>query len=414
MGGGRADALGMPFGTRLGYLSGSPRIATIPEAENSGPRSHILSSIKAFREHGMRVLPFIMGDRVPRSWVVTGSQARTPHGSAPRALMVDVVRIALGRHAARQARRALAGEVDWVYERFAAFCAMGRPFQRAGLPWVLETNAPMFYEAKTERQTMLLTSWARKAEIAAYRACDVLVCVTEALKEVVVAEARLDPGKVVVLPNGVDVERFHRATTSVERLHPDFTIVFVGAIFERQGVRLLIDAVNALRAQGLPLRAVIVGDGPSRAAEQEYTHALGLGGVITFTGLVPWERIPGLLAGADLAYSGQLQLPLGRMYHSPLKIYEYLAMELPVVASAFQDAMQLLGDGRCGFLFEPGNGEDLARAIRAAHRIRFQLPAMGAAGRALVQREHSWRSRITTLLASCRRIVPGRTLPGPA
>ncbi len=355
-----------------------------------------------------------MGDRVPRSWVVAGSQARTPHGNLPKALAVDVMRLALAGSAARQARRMLADRVDWVYERFAAFCALGRPFQRAGRPWVLETNAPMFYEAKTERQTMALTGWARRAEMAAYRACDVLVCVTDALKEVVVESAGLAPDKVVVLPNGVDTRRFDRSRTTPQRLHPGFTIGFVGAIFERQGIELLIEALHVMGGEGVALNAVIVGDGPARAAAQARAQQLGLGARVTFTGQVPWEQIPGLLAGCDIAFSGQLQLPLGRMYHSPLKLYEYLAMELPVVASAFQDATTLLGDVRCGFLFSPGDAGDLRRALHAAFNSRARLAVMGAQARLLVQREHSWSSRISQLTDACHRIAHTRPLRRPA
>ncbi len=51
------------------------------------------------------------------------------------------------------------------------------------------------------------------------------------------------------------------------------------------------------------------------------------------------------------------------MYHSPLKLYEYMAMAKPVVASAFEDAQRVIRDRETGFLFQPGDKEDLKRTL---------------------------------------------------
>ncbi|MEL6321350.1 MAG: glycosyltransferase WbuB, partial [Cyanobacteria bacterium J06626_14] len=145
---------------RLGYLSGAPRISTRHDAEISGPRAHILGCLQAKQALGWEVKRFIVGDRLPKS-MVTGKSETTMSGGFAKALVLDAARIALGAKYARQAWHELRNQVDWVYERFAPFQALGMPFKRHGMPWILETHAPLFYEAKTERKTTALTGLAQ-------------------------------------------------------------------------------------------------------------------------------------------------------------------------------------------------------------------------------------------------------------
>lgn len=390
--------------SRLGYLSAAPRISTDPEAEASGPRSHILGFIRTCEALGWEVKPFIVGDRVPREWVIRGSDRVVSKGFL-RALTTDVLRVGLGASNARKAWQELGGQVDWIYERYAAFSALGRPFKRHGIPWILETNAPMFYEAKTERKSMVLTELARQMEVRAYRECDVLVCITEALKELVVEAAGISPDKVIVVPNGVDTDLFDPNRHAPKRQFQGPTVGFVGNLYPRQGVGLLIDALHDLPREGLDWSLTVVGYGPMRDEWETQAREFGLGDRVKFVGQVPWHEVPQYIAGFDLCYTGQTQLPVGKMYHSPLKLYEYMAMAKPVVASAFEDACRAIEDGQTGFLFEPGNVESLKQALLRADRQRERLPEIGQRGREVAVAKHSWRARIGDFSARVEQIL---------
>jgi len=95
-----------------------------------------------------------------------------------------------------------------MYERFAVLQALGWVFKRDGIPWILETSGLYSDEAKTERNSLVLTGVARRLEVFAYGRCDVLVCVSAALKELVVEKTGVDPEKILVVPNGVDAAFF--------------------------------------------------------------------------------------------------------------------------------------------------------------------------------------------------------------
>lgn len=389
---------------RLGYLSGAPRISTRPDAEISGPRAHILGCIRAKEALGWEVKSYIVGDRVPPA-LVTKKSERAMSGGFIRSLVLDLARLALGVKHARQAWRELGTQVDWVYERFAPFQSMGRIFKQHGIPWVLETHAPLFYEAKTERKTTVLSGLAQRLEMQAYRECDALVCVTEALKELIVQESKIPPEKVVVIPNGVDTENFHPERHQPKRLFEGFTLGFVGRLYAWHGLDILLDAIHELRAEGLDLSLVVVGDGLMRTEWEERAKKLGIAANVSFVGQVAWPDVPQYIAGFDVGYTGQIQLQVGKMYHSPLKLYEYMAMAKPVVASAFEDARRTIQDGETGFLFEPGNKEDLKRTLTRAYQVRDELPSMGQQAREITVAEHSWIARVKTMMESLEAII---------
>jgi glycosyltransferase involved in cell wall biosynthesis len=88
-------------------------------------------------------------------------------------------------------------------------------------------------------------------------------------------------------------------------------------------------------------------------------------------------------------------LQIGKMYLSPLKLYEYMAMAKPVVASAFEDAQRVVQEGETGFLFRAGNKDDLKGALfKVYHLPRTVLPDMGRKARKEIVTNHSWTARV--------------------
>jgi glycosyltransferase involved in cell wall biosynthesis len=388
---------------RLGYLSGAPRVSTRPSKESVSPRAHVLGVMGAFQELGWEVKPFIVGDRSPRRWTAEGSQRALSAGPIST-LAADLMRLALGSLNARRAWRELGGEVDWVYERLAVLQSLGWIFKEHGTPWILETNGPLFYEAKAERNAIVLGKVARWLELKAYRECDVLVCISEAVKEIALREANVRPEKIVVMPNGVDTAFFDPGRCDPKRLFTNFTVGFVGTFFPWQALDLVLEAVKDVRAEGLDISLVIVGDGVMREAWEAKTKELGLSAAVVFTGMIPWQAVPQTISGFDVGYSGPVQMGLGGMYHSPLKIYEYMAMAKPVVAAAHEDARRAIRDGETGFLFQGGDKNDLKRALAKAYRSRGELPKMGRKARQEAVTHHSWTARVRTLISEVERI----------
>ena len=389
---------------RLGYLSGAPRVSTRPDAEATGARAHVSGVIGAFKELGWDVQTFIVGDRVPRKWTGKGTQ-KALSSSFSRRLAADIMRIGMSTINAQRAWSEIDG-VDWVYERFASFQMLGKSFQKHGVPWILETNNPLFYEAKkSERKSVALYQVARSLEIKAYKDCNILICITESLKEIIVKEAGISPEKVLVIPNGVDTAFCDPKKYEPKRLFKSFTIGFVGNLYAWAGLELLLEALNELRQDGVDLSLVVVGDGLLRDSLETKVQQLNLSASVAFVGRVPWTEVPQYIAGFDVAYSGQIQLQLGKMYHSPLKLYEYMAMAKPVIASAFEDAQRVIQDGETGFLFQGGNKEELKSALIKAYQSQDRLTEMGCKAREEIVANHSWKNRVSHLISEVERIL---------
>ncbi len=365
----------------------------------------MLGVIRAFEALGWSVNRFIVGDRMPKG-VAGGGSEKALSRSRLRTLAADLARLGLGAFNAFRARRELSGKVDWVYERYAVLQSLGWAFQRDDTPWILETSGLYSDEAKTERNSLVLTGVARRLEIFAYGRCDVLVCVSQPLKELVVRKIGVREDKILVVPNGVDAAFFDPSVHEPRRLFEGFTIGFVGSLLAWQGLDHLLRAVAELRTEGLPIHVAVVGDGPARGEWEGLARELGiLGKAVRFVGRAPLDEVPGCIAGFDAGFSGQQGMKIGSMYHSPLKLYEYLSMGKPIIATAYDDARNLVRDTGAGFLFQPGEAEDLKQALREAYGARETFPEAGWRAREEVLRLHSWEARLGDMIPKVEEIL---------
>jgi starch synthase len=216
--------------------------------------------------------------------------------------------------------------------------------------------------------------------------------------------------QIVELEWGADTERFGRAAVgSPPWLRQPGTIdcVFAGAFRAWHGAIQLVEAIRLLHAQGhTSFRAVLIGDGPERpAAERAASGSAG----IMFTGSVPHERMPAALAAADVGVAPfdvaqHSPLTLG-FYWSPLKIFEYMASGLPVVAPAIPRLQSLVAHGAEGILYEPATPQALADALSGLEDAA-RRSSMGAAARERAVREYSWQAHCRVLSAAIERLMP--------
>jgi glycosyltransferase involved in cell wall biosynthesis len=155
------------------------------------------------------------------------------------------------------------------------------------------------------------------------------VCVSEAVADFSIREARLPPERVVVIPNGVNVDRFASATAvpNEELNAPPQTrwMISVGRLHPQKGHRLLIEAVGPLLRERPDWRLMIVGDGPLRAELDQQINQSGCHEQIVLLGFR--RDVPRLLKSASLFVLPSL------WEGQPNAILEAMAAGLPVVAT---------------------------------------------------------------------------------
>jgi glycosyltransferase involved in cell wall biosynthesis len=246
-----------------------------------------------------------------------------------------------------------------VLERYSLSSTPARTAARGcGIPHVLEVNAPLVDEAARYRGLGNLERW-RSWERAVLASADSVIAVSTAVREHVVSAGQ-DPRQVIVINNGVNVADFAKSDGREIRARyglGDRTVIgFSGSLKPWHGVDVLLDALTEL-PRGVML--LIVGDGPERARLEQAAAEPSLAGRVVFTGSVPHAMMPGHLAAMDIAtapYAAQQDF-----YFSPLKVAEYLAAGLPVVASAQGDVPHIVGDA--GVLVPPGDARALSSAL---------------------------------------------------
>jgi glycosyltransferase involved in cell wall biosynthesis len=277
---------------------------------------------------------------------------------------------------------------DCVYERYSLWSYGAMEFAKAGeLPGLLEVNAPLIDEQAKYRVLIDRAGALRVAERAFGSATYLLAVSAEVAGWLEGFPAAR--GKIRVIPNGIRAERFPAyVSPALPAIEGMFTVGFVGTLKAWHGLSVLVDAFARLHRMHAATRLLIVGDGPERENVSSALAKCGLQQAATFTGAVAPEQVPGLLASMDVAVAPYP--PLSRFYFSPLKVYEYMAAGLAVVASRIGQLQLLIEHEADGLLVSPGDPLALAAALERLLYDEALRQRLGQNARAKVLRDHTW------------------------
>jgi glycosyltransferase involved in cell wall biosynthesis len=190
---------------------------------------------------------------------------------------------------------------------------------------------------------------------------------------------------VTVIPYGVDLDRFTPASRGGRGAAAHVTIGAASRLSPEKGFEHLLRAVAMLRDRGIALDVVLAGDGPSRAGLARLAEELGLRERVEFLGEVAHDDVPGVLQRLDIFAMPSTWEGFG------VSALEASAMELPAVASDIHGIPDVVLDGETGLLVPPADVGALADAIARLAGDAALRRAMGAAGRAYVERAYRWQ-----------------------
>lgn len=201
--------------------------------------------------------------------------------------------------------------------------------------------------------------------------------------------------KTVVVHCGVDTAVF-RPPPARERVDP-FTIVCVASLQRHKGHPYLIDACAELKAQGVPFRCLLVGEGEDRPKIEAQIARLGLAGQVRLLGRLPRDQVGALLAQADVVTLQSIMTPSGMSEGIPVALMEAMAAECPVIASALRGIPELVEHERTGLLVHDQDAPALAAALLRVYREPEFARRLGVAARAKVLREFDLRHNAAAL-----------------
>ncbi len=250
-----------------------------------------------------------------------------------------------------------------------------------------------------------------RTERALLRRIDAVIVIAETQRSYLVEREGLDPSNFHLIPNGIDLEKFQprpalrgaaRATLGIGE--GDFAVGIIASLTPEKAHGVLIAAAARLRAEGLPIRLVVAGEGPERAAIEAAIAGAGLGDDTILLGLrrdLDRSVYPAL----------DLQVLVSHPFREtlPVSILEGMACGLPVVATRVGSVQDLVLDGVTGSLVPPGDACALAAAVRTLLLHPERRAAFGAAGRERAIRHFSLARMVAGYADLFERLAAGPT-----
>lgn len=228
-----------------------------------------------------------------------------------------------------------------------------------------------------------------------------VIAVSEAAAAYHAAALGVPRSRFTVVPNGVDVGRFARPRTPRAPDDP-LTVLFLGRLERRKGVLVLAEAYAALRRRRGDLALVVVGTGPDEA---EARRALAADTTVRFLGAVAQDRLPGVLAEADVVVAPSLG---GESFG--IVLLEAMASGAALVASDLPGYRSVV-DPDHALLVPPGDVDALAAAVGRLADDAALRQRLAAAGHVRVA-DFDW-AEVAGRVRRVHAAAVGRTVPPP-
>lgn len=303
----------------------------------------------------------------------------------------SVARISFGPQVAREVGRALREiqpDVVHVHEPLVPSVSM-LAVLRAKVPVVGTFHS----NVGRERMGSLWFQLAVPAVRPVWKRLARRIAVSEAARQSVTS--RMGDADLLILPNGVDVNRF--AAAAPARLTPGRHLLFVGRLESRKGFPVAVQAFARLAPQYPDLRLLVIGDGTQRDAVDELTPAIR--SRVEMLGRVDDALLAGYLRAADV-YLG----PATGGESFGIVLAEAMAAGTPIVASNISGYRDVARDGLEAVLVPPGNPAALADGVRRVLDDAALARALGERGRVRAN-DFAWDAIADRLVAVYRELV---------
>jgi len=309
-----------------------------------------------------------------------------------RSLRLPYANLFESRRFALAACRELA-EADVLYERLS-WMGWGGAWAaaRLGRPLVVEYNGDPLLDLEAKgmapgglQRRLSLALMRRSLRRAAH-----VVASGEGWRRQFIERWEFDPQRVTAIENGSSlVERLRRQdlrSFDGTGVAPEpLRVVYLGGFQPWQGVAILIRALQQALAR-VDLQLWLIGDGPGLADARRQVETAQLASRVVFTGSLSAEEYGPLLARSDIGVSAYC----GWREYSGLKLLEYKAAGLAIIASGEADQPRTLRHGETGWIFPACDEAALTRALMELAEDRGLRRRLGQAARLEAERQHSW------------------------
>jgi glycosyltransferase involved in cell wall biosynthesis len=284
-----------------------------------------------------------------------------------------------------------------------------RTLKRRGAAFLFDHHdlVPELYESRFGRGRDLLYRATLRAERTTFRLADVVISTNASYRQVAIERGGKRPEDVFVVRSAPDLDRF--APTEPDaglRCGKQHLLAYLGVMGPQDGVDHALRALEQLHRARDDWHAIFIGEGDARDAMLQLSRELGLDEAVEFPGRLPDEDVLRILSTADVCLAPDPKNPLNDV-STMNKIVEYMAMSRPLVSYDLVEARVSAGDA--ALYATPNDPAAFASCIATLLDDADLRHAMGAAGRARVERDLSWRHSEQELLRAYERAAALRT-----
>ncbi len=280
-----------------------------------------------------------------------------------------------------------------------------------GIPFMLEYNSPASWKASAkDRHSLLISLVSRFIEYLNVKAADRIMVVSDVLKQKLV-ERGVNADIVVVNPNGADADVFHPDLDPApirQRLKLDGKTVvgFAGVYRPWHGVEYLAQAVPAIARQHKEVQFLFIGD---QGLVDLVTKIVGTDpslGSITFATNIPHSEMPTYYTACDVLVSPHVHMADGgTFFGSPVKIFEYMAMGKPIVASGVGQIAELLQNESNALLTQPTDVKGIEKAVCQLAADPAARERYGKAARQTCLDRCTWRHNAERFIVAYQKVA---------
>lgn len=281
---------------------------------------------------------------------------------------------------------------------------MSIPFLKPKCPILLEANGIWSDENSGNGIKSLIV---KHMEYRALKKSEAIACVTPWIAQEYVNRG-FSNSKFHVVENGVNTDIFKQIEDAKKVIYDKYIIspnssliLFVGTFYPWQGIDVLIKSMPKVIENEPGAKLLIVGSGGIENNLKTLSKDLKLSNSVIFAGKLAHNEIPSIISASDVCVT--LKKPMISGF-SPIKLFEYLACEKPVVATKVK-GFDFVNNVDCGILVEYNNEQETSDAILSLISNREKAVLMGKNGREYVLKNHTWLSAAKKISAICSNLV---------
>lgn len=265
--------------------------------------------------------------------------------------------------------------------------------KKLGIPVIVKID-----DAVYERSSGL-KSLQRKIEKTyssrALQKADKILVPNEATGKIVSDSYKVDMKKISIVPNGINLTLFQSKNVKREKI-----VVFSGVMYYHRGLDVLLDAIPEIIKNIPETKFILLGEGPEMKKLQEMVKEMKLDPYVEFKGWVDRNLIPDYLTHASLGI-GPLKLTTVTENALPIKVLEYMAASLPIIARNGTLPKDVLKDNENGYFVN--NASDLAAKVIKLLNDPDLVKKMGSSSFNMVQK-FSWQNILSMIFEIYRTI----------